>query len=242
MKTGGVKMDELEFRRTLYADPNCKDEKILAAISDDPKKQEFCKELKKLDKSMQQASQVKVPDDLMHKLILRQTMQSHKSNKTRHRIQLAMAASVAFVVGVSFTMWQQSSLLDLSKQAIAHVHYEGGYALDAQENVSLQQVNAKLAKFGGEFSEDIGRVYYANFCDFENVRSLHMVVGGENGKVSVFIVPHNDAYIAEGSSHDPRYNSQAIDLKRASIIVVGEEGANINKMKEQLQRKIQFSA
>ena len=235
-------MDELEFRRTLYADPYCKDDKVLAAIAGDPKKQVFCKELKQLDKNMQQASQVKVPDDLMHKLILRQTMQSHRTSKVRNRIQLALAASVAFVVGVSFTMWQQSHLLDLSKQAIAHVHYEGGYALDAQENISLEQVNAKLAKFGGEFSEDIGRVYYANFCDFENVRSLHMVVGGGNGKVSVFIVPHDDAYLAEGSSHDPSYKSQAIDLKRASIIVVGEEGDNINKMKQQLRQKIQFSA
>ena len=153
-----------------------------------------------------------------------------------------MAASVAFVVGVSFTMWQQSHLLDLSKQAIAHVHYEGGYALDAEENFSLQQVNAKLAQFGAEFSEDIGRVYYANFCDFENVRSLHMVVEGENGKVSVFIVPHDATYLAKGSSQDRRYNSQAVDLKRASIVVVQEAGTNNNKMKEQLKRKIQFSA
>jgi hypothetical protein len=242
MKTRGVKMDELEFRRTLYADPNCKDEKVLAAIADDPKKLEFCKELKQLDKSMQLASQVKAPDDLVHKLLLRQTMQSHKASKVRTRIQLAMAASVAFVAGVSFTMWQQSNLLDLSKQAIAHVHYEGGYALDAEENVPLQQVNAKLAKFGGEISEDIGRVYYANFCDFENVRSLHMVVEGENGKMSVFIVPHNDAYQSEGSSHDKGYDSQAIDMKRASIVVVGEEGSNVSKMKEQLNKKIHFSA
>jgi hypothetical protein len=235
-------MDDLEFRRTLYADPNSTDERVLAAIAGDPKKQEFYKELKQLDKKMHQASQVKVPDDLVHKLILRQTMQSHKSSKARNRIQLAMAASVAFVVGVSFTMWQQNNFLDLSKQAIANVHYEGGYALDAQENVSLQQVNAKLAKFGGEFSEDFGRVYYANFCDFENVRSLHMVVEGENGKVSVFVVPHDDTHRAEGSSRDTRYNSQAIDLKRASIIVVGEEGANISKMQEQLNKKIHFSA
>ena len=235
-------MDELEFRRTLYADPYCKDDKVLAAIAGDPKKQVFCKELKQLDKNMQQASQVKVPDDLMHKLILRQTMQSHRTTKVRNRIQLAVAASVAFVVGVSFTMWQQSHLLDLSKQAIAHVHYEGGYALDAEENFSIQQVNAKLAQFGAEFSEDIGRVYYANFCDFENVRSLHMVVEGENGKVSVFIIPHDATYLAEGSSQDRRYNSQAVDLKRASIVVVQEAGTNNNKMKEQLKRKIQFSA
>jgi hypothetical protein len=235
-------MDELEFRRTLYTDPNCSDERVLTAIADDPKKQTFYNELKQLDKEMYQASQIKVPDDFVHKLILRQTMQSHKTSKVRHRIQLAMAASLAFVVGVSFTMWQQNNLLDLSKQAIAHVHYEGGYALDAQENLSLQQVNAKLAKFGGKFSEDIGRVYYANFCDFENVRSLHMVVEGENGKVSVFVVPHNEAYLSEGSSSDTKYNSQAIDLKRASIIIVGEEGANVSNMKEQLNKKLQFSA
>jgi hypothetical protein len=234
-------MDELEFRRILYADPNTTDEKVLAAIADDPKKQAFYRELKQLDKSMYQASQVKVPGDLVHKLILRQTMQSHKSSKVRNRIQLAMAASVAFVVGVGFTMWQQNNLLDLSKQAIAHVHYEGGYALDAQENVSLQQVNAKLAIFGGEFSEEIGRVYYANFCDFENVRSLHMVVEGENGKVSVFVVPHDGSHLAEGSSHDKKYSSQAIDLKRASIIVVGEKGASMSRMKEQLNKKIKFS-
>jgi hypothetical protein len=132
-------MDELEFRRILYADPNCTDKEVLAAIAGDPKKQEFYKELKQLEKKMHQAAQIKVPDDLIHKLILRQTMESHKSSKVRNRMQLAMAASVAFVVGISFTMWQQNNLLDLSKQAIAHVHYEGGYALDARENVSLQQ-------------------------------------------------------------------------------------------------------
>jgi hypothetical protein len=235
-------MDELEFRRTLYADPNCTDESVLAAIADDPKKREFHKELKQLNKNMHQASQVKVSDDLVHKLILRQTMQTHKSSKMRNRIQLVMAASVAFVVGVSFTMWQQNNLLDLSKQAIAHVHYEGNYALGAQENFSLQQVNAKLAQFGGEFTEELGQVYYANFCDFENVRSLHMVMQGENGKVSVFVIPHDDAHDANGSATERGYQSQAIDVKRASIIVVGEEGVDIQGMKEQLKRKIHFSA
>ena len=235
-------MDDLEFRRKLYADPNCTDEDVLAAIASDPKKLTFYSELKQLDKSMQQASQVKVPDDLAHKLILRQTMQTHKSQKIRQRVHLAMAASVAFVVGISFTLWQQSNLLDLSKQAIAHVHQEGAHALEAQQDVSLQQVNAKLAKFGGELSEDIGRVYYANFCDFENVRSLHMVVAGEQGRVSVFVVPHNDDYLSEGKSFDNKYQSQAVDMQRASIIVVGEEGENVTKMKQKLSNKMQFSA
>lgn len=235
-------MDDLEFRRTLYADPNDINDEIREAIAKDPKKQDFHNEVKLLDSKMRKASQVDVPSDLVHKLILRQTMQSHKANKKRNIVQLAMAASVAFVAGISFTLWQQSHLLDLSKQAIAHVKYEGSYALDAQENVSLQQVNAKLAKFGGELSDDIGRIYYANFCDFENVRSLHMVVEGEDGKLTVFVVPHDDEHLTEGFSRDNQYDSQAVDFNRASIIVVGEDGVNINKMKEKLSKKLQFSA
>lgn len=235
-------MDELEFRRTLYADPHCTDEKVLAAIADDPKKQEFCDELKQLDKDMHLASQIKVPDDLAHKLILRQTLESHRSSKVRNRIQLAMAASIAFVVGVSFTMWQQHNLLNIADQAIAHVYKEGSYALDAQNDISLQQVNAKLAQFGGELTEEVGHIYYANFCDFENVRSLHMVMQGKNGKVSVFVIPHDDTHDAKGSATGRGYKSQAMDVKRASIVVVGEEGADIQGMKEQLKRKIHFSA
>lgn len=237
----GEKMDELEFRRVMYSDPNCTDPDLLEAIASDPKKQDFYKELKQLDVKIKQATQVKVPSDLAHKLILRQTLQSHKTHKTRARVQLAMAASVAFVVGISFNMWQQSNLLDLADQAIAHVHHEGINALGAYENVSLQQVNAKLAQFGGEFTEELGEVTYANFCDYENVRSLHMVIEGKEGKMSVFVIPHDDAHKASGTASDKYYNSQAIDVNRASIIVVGEEGTNVRKMKEEIKEKIQFS-
>lgn len=235
-------MDELEFRRTMYADPNCSDEALLSAIADDPNKQEFRKELQQLDQKLKSASQVEVPSDLVHKLIMRQTMLTHKTQKTRNRVQLALAASIAFVMGISFTLWQQSNFLDLSKQAIAHVYQEGNYALGSQENFTLEQVNAKLASFGGTLTEDIGRVYYANFCDFENVRSLHMVVQGENGRMTVFVIPHNDSHNAESFATGQGYKSQAINLNRASIVVVGEEGANIQKMEEQLKRKIHFSA
>ncbi|MGS2721344.1 DUF3379 domain-containing protein [Paraglaciecola aestuariivivens] len=235
-------MDELEFRRKLYANPYCDDKDVLAAKQNDPKKHSFCLELQQLEQKMQAASQVKVPKDLAHKLILRQSLHSHKQQKTRSRIQLALVASVAFVVGISFTLWQQSTLLDISKQAIAHVIHEGNYALGAQENISLEQVNAKLATFGGSFNEDIGRIYYANFCDFQNLRSLHMVVQGVQGKVSVFIIPHQSGHLKEGQALDKKYQSQAIDLQRASIVVVGETAENVATTKQKLSEKIIFSA
>ena len=43
------KMDDLEFRRTIYADPNCDDIRVKEAAAQDPAKQEFWSEQKKID-------------------------------------------------------------------------------------------------------------------------------------------------------------------------------------------------
>ncbi len=235
-------MDDLEFRRLLYVDPKTDNPDVQKAALEDPKKKQFIQELRKLDKKMARAAQVEVPADLASKLILRQTMQSHKANQKRSRIQLALAASVAFVVGVSFTMWQQSNLIGLSEHAIAHVIAEGDYALGANEDISVSQVNAKLASFGAELSGNIGQIYYANFCDFDDIRSLHMVmqVGGE--KVTVFVVPHGENYDHSSINNNPKYNSQTVEHQRASLVVVGEAGSDVSKAKQTLSQKIKFSA
>ncbi|MGJ8678854.1 DUF3379 domain-containing protein [Paraglaciecola sp.] len=234
-------MDDLEFRRTLYADPNSTDEEVLKASQDDPKKQEFIQELKELDRKMCDASQVKVPKDLASKLILRQTMHNHQVTKKRHRFQLAMAASVAFIMGISFTLWQQVNLINMTEHAIAHVRAEGGYALDANENISIQQVNAKLASFGGQLSGEIGQIYYANFCDFDNVRSLHMVMQLNGQKVSVFVVPNNDNYDNKSQSNDKTYKSQTVDFNQASLVIVGEQDSDISMAKKTLSKSFKFS-
>ncbi|MFT2091271.1 DUF3379 domain-containing protein [Paraglaciecola sp. 2405UD69-4] len=235
-------MDDLEFRRTLYSDPNCQDKKLKEAMLADPKKQEFCKELKLLDKKMQQAFEVDVPADLVHKLLLKQTMESHAQSKKRNVFQFAMVASVAFVMGISFTLWQSSTLINLSENAIAHVRAEGDHALGANENVSLEQVNAKLASFGGQLTDNVDRIYYANFCDFDEVRSLHMVMQIGDEKVTVFVVPNESNFDSQSVSKDKHYSGEAMDFSKASVIVVGDNGANVSKAKQSLSKKFKFSA
>jgi hypothetical protein len=242
MKTEVVKMDDLEFRRALLADPKCAEPLVLEAIANDPKKLALCNELKQLNQKMTEASRIKVPDGLAHRLLLRQSMAAHQQRRSRNKyIQLAMAASIAFVFGLSFVFWQQSNVLSLSENAIAHVLHEGDYALGANEDISIQQVNLKLARFGGEFTSQVSQVYYANYCDFNNVVSLHLVMQGESGKVSVFIVPHEQAYKTDNLT-EGKWNSQSIDFSRASLVVVSEHASETVTMKEKLAKNLIFSA
>lgn len=236
-------MDDLQFRRAIYADPNCSDEAVKQAAADDPAKQEFWSELKQLESNIKQASKVEVPEGLAHKLILRQSIQSHATSKRRTRLHLAMAASVAFVVGVSFTMWQQQNLVDLGEHALAHVYHEGdGFALKANGDVDISQVNTKLASMGTRFTEKVSRIYFANFCNFEGIRSFHMVMQGDNGKVSVFLVPTDDKHNSVSEFSDGKMHGETIEINRARLIMVGEEGKSFDGLKSKLSKGIQFSA
>lgn len=237
-----AEMDELEFRRTIYADPNCNDQKVKQAAADDQKKQDFWNELKQLDSKMQQASKVSVPEDFAHKLILRQTIQSHAKSKIRTRIQFAMAASIAFVFGVSFTVWQLQDQIDLGEHAMAHVYHEGNHALGAQENISLQQVNSKLARYGAQLNEPVGQIFYANFCDYDGVQSLHLVMQGAQEKVTIFIVPHKEGQKLNRQFNDDTMIGQSIDFRNASLVIVGENGSDVNTLSTELKKQIQFSA
>lgn len=235
-------MDDLEFRRTVLADPNCKEPKVLSAIASDAAKQDFVNEIKQLNNKMINASKVSVPDGLAHRLLLRQTMTNHAEKRNRSRIiQLALAASIAFILGISVTNWQNLQTESLSEHGIAHVIHEGDYALKANEDISLAQVNAKLVRFGGEMTTNAGRIYYANFCDYDKIKSLHLVMQGDSGKVSVFIVPHGKSYITD-SAVQGKWNSQTFDMSKASLVVVSDVPSDVVKMREKLAKSILFSA
>lgn len=236
-------MDDLQFRRAIYADPNCDDEAVKKAAAEDPAKQEFWNELKILDMAIHKASKVDVPEGLANNLILKQTMQRHTVDKRKTRFHLALAASVAFVFGVSFTMWQQQKVIDLGEHALAHVYEEyDGFALTASGDVGLRRVNAQLESIGTQITEGISRIYFANFCTFEGVRSYHMVMQGENGKVSVFVLPKSERHLPTAEFSDGTMYGETIEFNDTRLIMVGEQGKSFDELKSKISKRMQFSA
>ena len=204
-------MDDLQFRRSLYADPKAQDQDILDAINADPKKQQFAKELDALDNKIASALNVDVPDDLCNKLILRQTMASHRQEKRKSRVQLALAASVAFAFGLTFNFMHASSAYSgLGDYALAHVyHEEGAFDNNATTQVSLATLNNKMAAFNGTFTQVAGKLIAADYCRFDGIKSLHLVFQGEHSPVNVFIVPEREEVAFSTTFEDSQYNGIA---------------------------------
>ncbi|MEC8298368.1 DUF3379 family protein [Alteromonas abrolhosensis] len=234
-------MDELEFRRRIYADPETTDSDVIEAAKADENKRSFWNEQKQLDKQLKQALKVDVPEDLANKLIWQQSADEFTRYKRRSRWYLAMAASVAFTVGIGITMWYHQPL-SIGGQALAHMQYAEVERAHSQLPVDLNMVNAKLASFGGSFSQMLEGVEVANYCHLSTVRSLHLIVNTPQGKMSVFVVPDRTDISVPSEFSDGNYHGESIKMKHANVMIVGDKNADLSEMKKAVSERIQFSA
>lgn len=234
-------MDELEFRRRIYADPETTDSDVVEAAKDDESKRSFWNEQKQFDKQLKQALKVDVPEDLASKLIWQQSADEFTRYKRRSRWYLAMAASVAFTVGIGLTMWYHQPL-SIGGQALAHMQYAEMEHAHSLLPVDLNMVNAKLASFGGSFSEMLDGVEVANYCHLSTVRSLHLIVDTPQGKMSIFVVPERGDIRVPSEFQDSQYRGESIKMQRANVMIVGDKNADLSEMKKAISERIQFSA
>ena len=236
-------MDDLQFRRSIYADPNTDDEAILAAMELDPSRKKFAQELNQLDDKIAQALNVSVPDDLCSKLILRQTLASHQQQKRKSRIQLALAASVAFAVGLTFNIMQVSNAYsNMGDYALAHVYHEDKYfSNDSEAKVTLASLNNKMTAFNGSFVSSLGKLISAEYCRFDGMKSLHLTFQGQSSPVTVFIIPHNEDLTFSDFFKDESLQGQSMKYTNANIIVVGDKNEPLQQWRENIEKNIRWS-
>lgn len=235
-------MDDLEFRRRVYAQPAKNDQSILDAAAQDPAKQQFLDELKELDGKISSAVDVSVPDGLAHKLILRQSLESHQQQKRNSRLHIALAASVAFAVGLSFTYLQSSpQSLHISTNALNHMYHEIEYTSSADENLELSAVNAKLASFGGKLREPFERIFFANYCYFEKNKSLHIVLAEGDKKYTVFVTPRSKDEVFQAEFEDDNFYGKAWQTKDVNVVVLAEKDQALAPVVEKIRDNMYFS-
>jgi len=236
-------MDDLQFRRRIYADPNTRDEDMLVAMKEDPAKQKFTQDLEDLDSRLFKAMNVDVPEDLSHKLILRQTLASHQQQKRKGRVHLALAASVTFALGLTLnSMLFSSTYTNLGDYAIAHVHHEEDYFSNTSSaNISLSSLNTKMAAFDGSFTADIGKLLFADYCRFDGMKSLHLVFQGETSTVTVFVVPHNEELEFSANFSNDNLIGKSQQFKNSNIIIVGDKNESLPKWQKAIDENVTWS-
>ncbi len=233
-------MDELKFRRQAYGDPNCQDDDFLTAMQATPEHNDFVNELKKLDKKLELALKIDVPDDLAAKLLLNQQLHQHQKLRRKSGFALALVASITFIAGISFTLLRMAPV-NLGQHALSHIYHDKK-ALSIDQNVSFKDVNFQLAsldKIGNaRFTQQPGKgkVYFSTLCDFQGVKSLHLVIQGEHGKVTLFIVPAEDRMVLEQAFANNKYQGRGFKTDNAYMLLVSEKNANLSNVEKEIKK------
>ncbi|WP_256383072.1 DUF3379 family protein [Photobacterium toruni] len=240
-------MDDLEFRRRLLANPNDNDPELVKTKNQSTTNRHFANELQQLDLRLKQTINVDIPENLADRILFHQSSQAQPKSHHPYKRYLSygLAASVMFFVGVMVGQQQlspqqpQSQVFtptSMSAIALQHVNAEARFVEHTDEAVTLQQVNAKLKPFGTSMNQLPGHIYYLNYCGFDGNRALHMIVGTDKGKMTVFIVPQTSSQIATDS--DNINQSLLLPLQDASLIVVGDKDDKLMPIAEKLKSEL----
>ena len=244
-------MDDLEFRRTVMAEPNSKypetQQKVQQAANSDSSKQAFLDEMRQFDDNLSAALKVDVPENLSERLILRQTLESHNHNRRRTYSYIAIAASIAFTLGLSFQFLALPENVNenLGTHSLNHLAHERGYLATANEINTLAQVNSKLARFGGQMkpqlASSLGEPVFVNYCDFAGVTSLHLIYQTPEGRMSVFVAPSNSDIPFVSDFSDDNYIGKGLAFSKAHISVLGKDKQAVQDFSQKVEKSIDWS-
>ncbi|MFA0158325.1 DUF3379 domain-containing protein [Vibrio sp. 10N.261.46.A3] len=238
-------MDDLEFRRRVLSEPKQRTQDIVDAAANSETNSNFLDDVLALDKQIHSAMNVDVPDDLADRILFNQTSseESKVVRPTFARRAMAMAASVAFVAGLlvgqvnwgnAFVSPAQASLVDT---AMKHVVDEKSFVSNIDEQVTSQQINAKMNPFAFQFDDAFPyHVYYLNHCGFGKSNAVHMVFQGAKGKVTLFLtgIPTDKPIDFD----EKGMSGSVTPVDGSSLILVGENGEDVSKIAEKLTKMI----
>ncbi len=238
-------MDELEFRRRLFAQPTDKDDELLEFAKQSPERMALLKELRAFDKELHQAIDIDVPENLADKIILKQTMSENpdkikalSATRKRKSWYLAAAASVAIVFGV-FTYQLVVPPLSIGEHALAHVYHEMG-SLESTQRFDIAEVNNRLAQLGGQFKTLPGEVKYARFCNFKGQKGLHLVFESDFGPMTVFVVPSENKYLGDNYFSDEHFAGRVSHFPQGDTILVASTKAPLDEYQSRINESIQW--
>lgn len=233
-------MNCLEVRRVFATNPNREDEDapLLEHIAACDECARAFNDSKRFEHLLRQAVQFPVPDNLVSKVLLRQ---SFDAPSVQRRWPLALAASlvlaIAATVSISYFMRTGSGL----DQDVVELVNGAGYALAAKGPVGHAEVEAALRPVGLSLSEQLRNVTFASRCYLRGKLAGHLVFKGARSPITVFLIPHtrieNEETISAG-----HLAGVLLPGRKGTIAVVGAPGESLDSVVQMVQKAVRWEA
>jgi len=242
-------MDELEFRRRVYANPGDLEKEVLDAATANPDLQRILDESVAFEDSLAASiAGIEIPAGLDEKLRslanesaaadIRATVSTLRAKKQSFYQYYAIAASLVLAVGIVFSLnfnaGPSSADVVFGEAVLDHLHHDiseinditGGevYAV-----LGLDEVNSNMVDAGARLANPNIEVRSAKPCEIiPAFQSTHLVLQGAEGAVSVILV-NNSPVDVQFSIRDDRFEGIILPMASGNMILVGEQNEDLSQ-------------
>jgi Protein of unknown function (DUF3379) len=262
-------MDELEFRKRVYANPRDLDEQLLEAARANPVYQKILDETLAFEDSLGSLlADSETPQGLQAQLLSipeqgepdYETAKAASSNVSPIRARkqnffqyYAVAASLALAVGIvfsiSFNGGPSSADIVFGDDLLAHLHHDIEEIDDITNGVAytaldLNEINTSMANAGTRLvsfdNTSEFAVRSAKPCEIlPAYQSAHLVLEGSAGAVSVIVI-NNSPVDFEFSIRDDRFTGIVLPMEKGNMILVGERNENLEQYASMFSQSVEW--
>ena len=217
-----MKPDCFEFRRIVGAVPDSRDAGIAAHRLECRACAAFAASQYALDRRLEAALRVPVPDDLKARVIFNQ---SGRWMRARPRPWLAIAASLLLAAGLGFGLTQ----------------FIAGDALLAPTTRTAEpvRVSAVLDRGGVMLKQPLDNVTHAGLCPFRGRLVPHLVMHVDGEPVSVLLLK-DEPVDAEKEFDEDGYRGVIVPRAGGSIAIVGARPDLLQPVQNQLEAAVRW--
>ena len=258
-------MDQIEFTQRVYANPAEPEQELLDAASANPALQKILDEAQQMEGNIGELlSGIVVPEGLEAKLLALANDDAADADPQPNLVDLpaanssffhyyAIAASVLLVLGVTFTLNFNSGPsapeLAIAEEAMRHIYAESSElalidANNSNSNMNWAEVDLVMANAGVQLASNVSAnsaVFYANPCIIiPEYSSAHLMMQGNRGAVNVFVI-QNSPVTSEYQLRDERFDAMVVPMEQGNLILIGEDGENLEQFKELISGNMEWT-
>jgi len=245
-------MNELEFRKRLYTNPDDPGQDILDAAATDPALRAILESTAKMERDVHGVlTGLVVPAGLAERLrAIPDTdagpgMLPPSRLSTRVFQYYAMAACLVLAVGLLFDFNRDSTPaageLVMGQDVLRHLYHEEAQinaiaAGSLGDTFAMPAVNRVMANAGtslgaASFLDDMP-VRYANPClVLPGHQAAHLILQTVDGPLNVIVI-NNTPVEREFTIRDERFHGRVIPMERGNLVLVGEADADVEDYRE----------
>ncbi|MEO8802020.1 MAG: DUF3379 family protein [Rudaea sp.] len=233
-------MNCLDFRRQLNIDPHAAAREFLHHRQECPRCAQAHDRATTFETSLQHALAIPVPPQLAESILLAQATEQHRQRRRYLRRGGLFAVAAAAVLALGIGMHVRAT--PLATLAIDHVMApDEHFALALTRDVTEDAVRQAFAKRGVKMQQIPAGISYVACCPVGRFTSVHMVMPGKDGPVTVFYV-NNDRVAETRDFTRDGMQGRSVPMGHGTLVLVAHDTSQFDHLESEWRNALQHAS